>query len=315
MQRAEQLSEEPTTSLAVLASPNRTTKVVLSSFTAALCATFVGYPLDTVKTRLQTYKYPNFWQCITTTYAESGLSAFYRGITASIISGSTARAFTMSLYTSLLPAYASLLGVANERSTVVTFASGMTAGAASTLFTCPFEFTKVASQVEALVYRSRGLPEPKSMGTLRAVKDLLRRGGFMRLYGGYRYHLMRDSLGSAIYFSVYEHAKQTVGSFLPSEDSKPNPLAVATAGGVCGVISWVAVYPIDTMKSHYQRDLYHHSLASSMEFRDTVVERPKFKISLHMYRGLGFSILRTSLNGMVLFSVYEYLMHLGPPAH
>lgn len=311
MQRVEQLSENPTASLAVLPAPGGTTKVILSSFTAAMCATFVGYPLDTVKTRLQTYKYPNFWRCITTTYGESGLSAFYRGITASIISGSTARAFTMSLYTSLLPKYASLFGATNERSTAVTFASGLTAGAASTLFTCPFEFTKVASQVEALVYRSRGLPEPKSMGTIRAVKDLSRRGGFMRLYGGYRYHLMRDAIGSAVYFSVYEHAKATVNQLLKTEPGQANPLAVATAGGVCGVISWVTVYPIDTMKSHYQRDLYHHSLASSMEFRDTVVERPKFRISLHMYRGLGFSILRTSLNGMVLFSVYEYLMHLG----
>ena len=272
---------------------------------------FVGYPLDTIKTRLQTFRYPNFWTCMSTIYAEGGLHAFYRGIFASLISASTARAFSMSLYTELLPLYANAFRTRNDRAFHVTFMSGLTAGAATTLFTCPFEFTKVASQVEAAVYKSRGLPEPKRMGSLSAVKDLSRRGGFMKLYGGYRYHLTRDALGSALYFSTYEHAKAAASHLFPSKDSKPNPLAVAVGGAVCGVISWVTVYPVDTMKSKYQRDLYHHSLANSMEFRDTIVERPRFKINLAMYRGLGFTILRTSLNGMVLFSVFEYLMHLG----
>ena len=84
----------------------------------------------------------------------------------------------------------------------------------------------------------------------------------------------------------------------------PSPIAVAVAGAMCGMASWLAVYPIDTMKSEYQRDLYSHTL----ETHHGSVPRPKFRFSLKMYRGLGFSLMRTSLNGVCLFSFFEYLM-------
>lgn len=291
-------------------------RVILCSYMAASCSLFVGYPLDTIKTRLQTYRYPNFWHCIKDTYlSDGGIYAFYRGIAATLLSASAARAFTMSMYNALLPELSSITGV-EERRFPNTFISGVMSGAVSTLFTCPFEFTKTASQVEALVYRNRGLPPPKHKGSLQAVKDLSRRGGLFRLYGGWQYQVFRDGLGSGLYFAVYETVKSRMNHLFPlNEQGKVHPLSVAVAGGSCGVISWIAVYPIDTLKSKYQRDLYNHSLANSLEFRDKIVERPKLRLRLSMYRGLGFSILRTSLNGMVLFTCYEYFMHVLTPSN
>lgn len=292
--------------------PPSTRRVLACSYAASTLATCTTYPLDTIKTRLQTYHYRNFWQCIVQCYRNEGVLAFYRGIPASLLCGAAARSLTMSAYAAMQPWLATALRpLGLDRREAVTLLSGWLAGASSTLFTCPFEFAKVASQVEMLVYRARSLPEPASKGTIRAVRDLCARGGVLSLYGGLRYQLARDSFGSAIYFSVYEGVKRTVNGLLSCEKSPrstaPQPLAVAIGGGLCGVISWIAIYPIDTMKSKFQRDLYTHSLAPT----GCAVLKPQFCISLSMYRGLGFSILRTSINGMMLFSSYEYLMTLS----
>lgn len=286
-------------------------RVVLCSYGAAAAATMMSYPLDLIKARLQTYSYPTFWNCIKSCYAEGGVSAFYQGMTASILANSVSRSFNMSLYTYLRGKYANFLGCSSELQIIPIFLGGFTAGAMSCIVTGPFEFTKLASQLENLVYKSRDLPPPPRTGAIQAVRDLSRRGGFMRLYGGVEYHSLRDALGSGVYFSVYEKVKIGMTKLLDNKtEGPPHPLSVAVAGGLCGCASWIVVYPIDTMKSIYQRDLYNHSLATSLEARETWVERPPFRWSMSMYRGLGFSMLRTSINGIALFSFYEYFLYL-----
>lgn len=286
-------------------------RVVLCSYGAAAAATVTSYPLDLIKARLQTYSYPTFWNCIKNCYAEGGISAFYQGITASVLANSVSRSFNMSLYTYLRGKYANVLGFSSELQIIPVFLGGFTAGATSCIVTGPFEFAKLASQLERLVYESRGLPPPPRAGTIQAVRDLSRRDGFKRLYGGVQYHSLRDALGSGVYFTVYEKVKIGMAKLLHQKaDSPPHPLSVAVAGGLCGCASWLVVYPIDTMKSIYQRDLYNHSLASSLEARETVVARPPLRWSLNMYRGLGFSMLRTCINGIALFSFYEYFLYI-----
>lgn len=308
--------------------------VLACSYGAATAALLINFPFDTIKTRLQTSN-DSLGESVTRLYKEQGMRGFYRGVSASLISSSAARAISMSLYTSFVPMYANLFGVSmpnqNSRPLVPVFFAGASAGAFSCILTGPFEFTKTASQVESLIMRNRastaslggggsaggsaaaGGPAAVRTGALQAVQNLRRRGGWATLYGGVEYHCMRDSLGSAIYFSVYEALKQGLSrNQLPGD--KPNPIGVAVGGAACGIASWLAVYPIDTMKSEYQRDLYSKTMIqSSLEYNDTVVRRPKFKFSFKMYRGLGFSLLRTSFNGICLFSFFEYFMYITRP--
>jgi hypothetical protein len=53
----------------------------------------------------------------------------------------------------------------------------------------------------------------------------------------------RDCLGSGIYFCTYDSTK-----YLLSGSSIPGSLIYAISGGVCGVISWCIVFPMDTAK-------------------------------------------------------------------
>jgi hypothetical protein len=52
----------------------------VSSAIAALMGTMAGFPLDSVKTRMQTHKFQNSWKCFADTYRMEGLKGFYRGM-------------------------------------------------------------------------------------------------------------------------------------------------------------------------------------------------------------------------------------------
>jgi hypothetical protein len=49
------------------------------AYIASLIAVGTGFPLDSIKTRQQTYKYKNVWHCIVDTKKNEGIRGFYRG--------------------------------------------------------------------------------------------------------------------------------------------------------------------------------------------------------------------------------------------
>lgn len=54
---------------------------------------------------------------------------------------------------------------------------------------------------------------------------------------------MRDTLGTGIYFMVYESAKQ-LGTTFAGDQPNSNKLAVVTSGGLCGLVSWAMICPL-----------------------------------------------------------------------
>jgi Mitochondrial carrier protein len=116
----------------------------------------------------------------------------------------------------------------------------------------PVEVTKNATQTSVLMaglnsdHRgpSIGTVAPKKnigrVSTIAATREIFRRHGFFGLYTGFKLHMARDVVGSAIYFGVYEATKQAMTSFSKTEKAN-TPLAVATAGMLCGMCSWSLV--------------------------------------------------------------------------
>lgn len=194
----------------------------------------------------------------------------------------------------------------------VSFLAGATSGGICSFFGAPFEFAKLASQIELLVLRSRG-GEPSELartGTVQVAKELYKKGGIRALYGGFRYQLIRDIFGSGVYFAAYEVFKNGVTKWIDPIATTPHPVSVAIAGAMSGSVSWVVVYPLDTFKSVVQRDIYAHSLDPGASEHLPKPKRMKFSQMVHprMYRGLGLSIARTSVIGMTFFSLYEQLL-------
>ncbi len=110
---------------------------------------------------------------------------------------------------------------------------------------------------------------------------------------------VRDTLGTGIYFATYETSKQILGTY--RGDSAPaSPLAVVTAGGLCGAMSWILIYPIDSAKSIYQRNCLTH------EVRQTK-RAPQIQFfNRRMYRGVGVSVSRSCIVNAIFFSAFEF---------
>jgi hypothetical protein len=114
--------------------------------------------------------------------------------------------------------------------------------------------------------------------------------------------LVRDTLGTAIYFMTYESSKQLLTTYR-GDRSPTNPFAVVFAGGFCGIASWALIYPIDSAKSIYQRNC----LTSYKDAEDGI-KAPKIQFfNKRMYRGLGVSMGRSCVVNSIFFSSFEFI--------
>lgn len=298
---------------------------------SSILSTFAAFPLDSVKTRMQTYKYDSFTDCIRHTYKTEKWRGFFRGVTAPMASVTLVRTISFSVYQRSKYTYAAWFkrnfgvdplvhvntpGTYPTFSTVACFgAAGATAGSFITLVACPFELTKLSAQVSVLMAdRNRtSVSEPatgrtiavassyQNKGTFKTAKNIVKHRGFMGLYSGFNLHLLRDTLGTAIYFMTYESSKQILTTYR-RDKSPTNPFAVVIAGGLCGVASWALIYPIDSAKSIYQRNCLTHCKGERVE------KAPKIQVfNKRMYRGLGVSMGRSCVVNSIFFSAFEFI--------
>ncbi|KAJ4215365.1 hypothetical protein NW759_009786 [Fusarium solani] len=297
----------------------------ISASSSSVFSTLAAFPLDSVKTRMQTYHYKGFLDCVRHTYANEKLGGFFRGVTAPMASITLVRTVSFSIYQRAKYSYSSwvkrnfgfdIIGHVNQRGTypnlysVACFgAAGATAGSAITFLACPFELTKLSAQVSVLL-AERGVTNGGShavaasyqnKGTLRTMANIIKHRGVLGLYTGFKLHLLRDTLGTAIYFMVYESGKQ-VGNTLAGDHPNSNKAAVVAAGGMCGLVSWAMIYPIDSAKSIYQRNSLLYSKGQTVE------PGPKIEFfKRHMYRGLGVSMTRSCVVNAIFFSSFEFI--------
>ncbi|KAH7407575.1 mitochondrial carrier domain-containing protein [Cadophora sp. MPI-SDFR-AT-0126] len=296
---------------------------------SSILSTFVAFPLDSVKTRMQTYKYDSFTDCVRHTYKTERYRGFFRGVTAPMASVTLVRTISFSVYQRSKYTYAEWFkrnfgvdplvhvntpGTYPNLSTIACFgAAGATAGSFITLVACPFELTKLSAQVSVLMADRKvsSVSEPstgravaasyQNKGTWKTAKNIVKHRGFAGLYSGFNLHLLRDTLGTAIYFMTYESSKQLLTSYR-GDKSPTNPFAVVVAGGLCGVASWALIYPIDSAKSIYQRNCLTHCKG------EKVKKAPKIQFfNKRMYRGLGVSMGRSCVVNSIFFSAFEFI--------
>lgn len=113
----------------------------------------------------------------------------------------------------------------------------------------PFELTKNVVQTSVLVSnRAQASPDAAKdpalrnkgrLNTLEAVKQIIKRHGTRGLYTGFGLHALRDTVGSGLYFGVYETVKQLAAKEL-GPDSSPfgGPMI---AGAICSTVPWFCV--------------------------------------------------------------------------
>jgi hypothetical protein len=296
----------------------------IAASTSSVFSTLAAFPLDSVKTRMQTYQYKGFLDCVGHTYRTEKLGGFFRGVMAPMASITLVRTVSFSIYQRAKKTYSAWIkrnlgfdvaahmnkpgSLPNIYSVACFGAAGATAGSVITFLACPFELTKLSAQVSVLLAErtscKRSLAVATSYqnkGTFKTMANIIKHRGTFGLYTGLRFHLLRDTLGTGIYFMVYESGKQ-LGTAFGGDNPNSNKLSVVASGGLCGLVSWAMIYPIDSAKSIYQRNALLRSKGEAVE------APPKIEFfKRHMYRGLGVSMSRSCVVNAIFFSSFEFI--------
>jgi solute carrier family 25 carnitine/acylcarnitine transporter 20/29 len=202
-------------------------------FSAGIVGTVVGFPLDLVKTRMQTSAMNS---SLVNTFRHivrnEGVPALYKGVSTPLLSLPILNTLNFTSYNH----FKRSLGGNGDTFRGVTgcFAAGSLAGPIASIISTPEHMLKTQMQIDNK--RKGGALYTK--GSLSAAKNLFKSHGISALYRGHTSNTIRECAFLGIYFSTYEILK----AILP----------IPIAGGFAGACGWVISYPLDCIKANVQ---------------------------------------------------------------
>ncbi|KAI8836847.1 mitochondrial carrier domain-containing protein [Chytridium lagenaria] len=237
-------------------------RTIVAASSAAVCSVLGGFPFDSIKTRMQTHSYKSMSDCIRQTYRAEGLRGFFRGIFPPLITVSIIKSVSFTVYLDSKTFFRRLLHLSNHIPDIIIAStlSGGIAGSVVSVISCPLEIVKIQRQLEALLRRQmecsavtgerqkggvrwRMLDLTQRSGSLAVGVDIVKSKGVKGLYRGFHLHLARDAIGTAIYFATYESVKRS----LVKEGQTAGPSVHLISGALCGVTSWIFVFPVSLL--------------------------------------------------------------------
>lgn len=135
------------------------------------------------------------------------------------------------------------------------FQAGAMTGFVAAFAEAPIDFYK--SQMQVQVVRSRSDPAyvPPYSSVVDCVRATLRESGARGPFQGLGVTLVRNTPANAVYLGSFEVIKRRAAEHygLASPADLPAP-AVVGAAGVAGLLYWLAIFPVDVLKSSIQSD-------------------------------------------------------------
>ncbi|KAG9481474.1 solute carrier family 25 member 47 [Eleutherodactylus coqui] len=273
------------------------------------CGVMVGYPLDTVKVRIQTQRsYTGIWHCICSTYKVEKVSGFFKGMSMPISTVSVSSSIVFGVYRNCLHNLCKLkYGIPNVTpSKLDIFLSGYAAGAVQVLVSSPADMAKVRLQTQVSPHCSNMcslLAQPKYTGPVNCLLTIVKEEGFFGLYKGCFALMFRDCHSFATYFLSYAVFREW---FVPVQQSNSELMGILLAGGLAGVVAWSIATPMDVIKSRLQVDgvtqqRYRgvlHCITDSVRQEGVMV----------LFKGLSLNCVRAFPVNMVVFLTYEAIL-------
>ncbi|XP_074854811.1 solute carrier family 25 member 47 [Carettochelys insculpta] len=272
----------------------------------------VGYPLDTVKVRIQTERsYNGIWHCIRETYKTEKVPGFYKGMSLSVCTVSLVASFSFGAYRNVLYNICRLrYGTSDAKPSKVDISlAGCASGAVRVVLTSPTETAKVRMQTQKQSHysaTSAHLPKPKYQGPVHCLRMITKEEGFGSLYKGCSALLCRDCHSFATYFLSYN---MLCDWFTPAGTNKPDIPTVLISGGCAGMLGWAVATPMDVIKSRMQVDnLGQHKYRGLIHCIRVSVREEGIRV---LFKGLGLNCIRAFPVNMVVFVTYEAVMRLA----
>lgn len=192
----------------------------------ATATTIVGYPLDTLKVKMQSGMYTNYTTCIKDIYVNKGFFGFYKGSLMPWISHGLKR-----------PIQYAIAERAKENEVFGTgtksnYITGIFQGGMGTILGNPLQVVKIRAQTNKLT-------------TMQNVSHIWNNKGFFGFYRGFLPTLLKDSLFGMGFLGNYYTLRDRYGSQSPRQNF--------INGAVSHCITWAIFIPVDTIKTNVQR--------------------------------------------------------------
>ena len=276
-----------------------------AGFSAGVVGTLIGYPLDTVKTTMQSQvasiststpsssSSSNMFRTCKHIYSKNGISGFFRGVASPLLALTVLNTMNFSSYATFK---AMLIGEKDEERTPgsfqpMYFVAGAMAGPLASVISTPFELVKIQMQISKR-YKS----------SIEASYLICKHNGLRALFRGHGVNTTREMTFLGTYFFVYEHSRRTFASLLPTS------FAIPISGGISGAIGWFISFPLDCIKANIQgTDLSIGRMNSAMSVARSILDAKGVK---GLYSGIVPSISRAFLVSASRFGVYEYVYWL-----
>ena len=269
---------------------------------SAVCGILNGYPLDTIKTRIQSSYFlnNNFKQIssidlIKEIYKKNGIRGFYRGIEAPIVSYSLGQTINFGVNGNIQN-YMKKQYIKNNKwngyfDTKDLIWMGATSGFCSSLVITPNGRIKT---------RLQNVKTEK--GTFNYFyNDVLKKDGLFGkngLYKGWCATILRDVPRISIYFTTYNKLIQYWKPF--NGKDKHSPIQHFVSGALAGQFSWLIAYPFDIIKTNIQTN------SESIKIKEAFNKIYKNNGLKGFYRGYFF----IWLEAMPLHGTIFYVNHL-----
>ncbi|KAI9006455.1 mitochondrial carrier domain-containing protein [Hyaloraphidium curvatum] len=178
----------------------------------------------------------------------------------------------------------------------------------------------------ALQNAARGLhtaPLPESMwdrlfgrhSSIGTAMRIVKRAGVGGLYTGLGLHVMRDTLGTGLYWMGYESFKHNALLWLDPDSPFRGPPLHMVAGALAGCYTWLISFPIDLVKSVVQKSALISFMVPRGEAKrktawGVVEKRMRVDGIRGLYFGIGATLVRAAPIHALNFLVYEKVLEL-----
>uniref|UniRef100_A0A803K2Z9 Solute carrier family 25 member 15 n=1 Tax=Xenopus tropicalis TaxID=8364 RepID=A0A803K2Z9_XENTR len=281
----------------------------MSGYLGGTACVLTGQPFDTAKVKMQTFPtmYRGLMDCAVKTYRQMGLRGFYRGTSPALLANIAENSVLFMSYGFCQKVVRQIVGLDKnaELSDVQNAASGSVASIFAALVLCPTELVKCRLQaMHELQVSGKILQGQNTVWSV--VKGIVQREGPLAFYNGLTSTICREMPGYFLFFGGYEASRSFFASGGKSKDEL-GPMALIVSGGFGGIALWLAVYPIDCVKSRIQVLSISGKQAGFMK---TFLHIVKNEGVLALYSGLKPTLIRAFPANGALFLAYEYSRRL-----
>lgn len=272
----------------------------LGGLSAGIVGTVIGFPLDTIKTRMIfAGSSSSIIGVASSIVRNEGFLSLYKGIAPPLISLSILNTINFSQYCFFRELFGGSIGW--------DYRNGI-AGLAGSPITA--SISTVENLVKTQLQMDNVSSKPRYTGSWNCVQSLVRSHGPLVLYTGHCINTLREGTFLGTYFFCYEGLREHIRMWIPTQ------VAIPVAGGFAGAISWFVSFPLDCVRARVQgQDLDAPGKPRALQVMRQLLEQQGIR---GLYSGVTPSIVRAFLVSGSRFSAYEgalWLLRGGRDVH